>query len=195
MIRYAPGTALCPGRPMEPGTELFSVDESKDIADIVEILREGRSEVLKDWVDRVRDNTAVQTGQTLSDPLLLDHIPQLFDAILDRLEINRSREDAEQFAAVHGFTRRITGYDVIETVIELLVFRRAIWAYLTAVGASIEGSYSTMERVDGMVDRAVIASLRAFLDPGARMLVRRVAEDETESVGEEPERADTARGE
>jgi hypothetical protein len=163
---------------MEPGTDMFSIDETKDVRDIVEVLREGRLEVLKDWVDRVRDNTAVQTGQTLSDPLLLDHIPQLFDAILDRLEINRSREDAEQFAAVHGFTRRITGYDIIETVIELLVFRRAIWAYLTAVSASIEGAYATMERVDGMVDRAVIASLRAFVDPGARMLVRRTAAPE-----------------
>jgi hypothetical protein len=27
-----------------------------------------------------------------------------------------------------------------------------------------------MERIDGMVDRAVISSLRAYLDPGARML-------------------------
>ena len=161
---------------MESGIDLFSVDETKDGADIVEVLRGGRTEILKDWVDRVRDNTAVQTGQTLSDPLLLDHIPQLFDAVLDRLEINRSREDAEQFAAVHGFTRRITGYDIVETVIELLVFRRAIWAYLTAVGASVEGSYAAMERIDGMVDRAVIASLRAFVDPGARMLVRRPVE-------------------
>ena len=161
---------------MESGTDLFSVEENKDVGDIVEILRNGRAEILRDWVDRVRDNAAVQTGQTLSDPLLLDHIPQLFDAIVDRLEINRSREDAEQFAAVHGFTRRITGYDIIETVIELLVFRRAIWAYLTAVGAAIHGAYAAMERIDGMVDRAVIASLRAFVDPGARMLVHRPVE-------------------
>lgn len=171
---------------MEPGTDLFSIDETKDVQDIVEVLRDGRKEVLKDWVERVRDNTAVQAGQTLSDPLLLDHMPQLFDAILDRLEINRSREDAEQFAAVHGFTRRITGYDIIETVIELLVFRRAIWAYLTAVGASVPGSYAAMERIDGMVDRAVIASLRAFVDPGARMLVRRPV-GPGEDGGMEPE--------
>jgi len=167
---------------MESGTDLFSVDEDTDVGEVVEILRSGRSEVLKDWVDRVRDNAAVQAGQSLSDPLLLDHMPQLFDAILDRLEINRSREDAEQFAAVHGFTRRITGYDIVETVIELLVFRRAIWAYLTAVEAPLEGAYTAMERIDGMVDRGVIASLRAFVDPGARMLVRRPAQEAGETV-------------
>ncbi len=166
------GYRLLPRGLMESGTDLFAIDETKNVGDIVEVLRNGRVEILKDWVDRVRDNTAVQTGQTLSDPLLLDHMPQLFDAILDRLETNRSREDAEQFASVHGFTRRITGYDVIETVLELLVFRRAIWAYLTAVGASIEGAYAAMERIDGMVDRAVITSLQAFLDPSAGALKR-----------------------
>jgi hypothetical protein len=161
---------------MESESNFFSAEETRDLGVIVETLRSGRSEILRDWVDRVRDNTAVQTGQTLSDPLLLDHMPQLFDAILDRLEVNRSREETEQFAAVHGFTRRITGYDIVETVIELLVFRRAIWTYLTAVEASVEGGYVAMERIDGMVDHAVIASLRAYLDPGARILERRPVE-------------------
>ena len=150
--------------------------EAKEVVATISTLREGRAEILRDWVDRVRDNQAVKSGDTLSDPLLLDHIPQLFDAILDRLAMNRSREDAEQFAAVHGFTRRITGYDITETVMELLMFRRAIWAYLTAVSASVVGAYTAMERIDGMVDRAVISSLRAFLDPGAKMLERRPSE-------------------
>ena len=90
-------------------------------------------------MERVRDNAAVQSGQTLSDPLLLDHIPQLFDAIVDRLDTTPPREEAEQFAAVHGFTRRVTGYDIVETVMELLMFRRAIWSHLTAVGATVRG--------------------------------------------------------
>jgi hypothetical protein len=30
-----------------------------------------------------------------------------------------------------------------------------------------------MERLDGMVDRAVVASVRAYLDPTARLLERR----------------------
>lgn len=147
-----------------------------DLGGTIIVLRSGRTEILRDWVDRVRDNRAIKAGDTLSDPLLLDHIPQLFDAILDRLAVNRSREDAEQFAAVHGFTRRITGYDVTETVIELLMFRRAIWAHLTAVSAAVDGAYQAMERIDGMVDRAVISSLRAYLDPSARMLEKRLME-------------------
>jgi hypothetical protein len=170
---------------MESDNHFEPSDDPKDIGGTVETLRSGRSEILRDWVDRVRDNRAIKTGEALSDPLLLDHIPQLFDAILDRLAANRSREDAEQFAAVHGFTRRITGYDIVETVIELLMFRRSIWAHLTAVEAGIDGAYAAMERIDGMVDRAVISSLRAYLDPGARMLERRSLTDPEDEEGDE----------
>jgi hypothetical protein len=160
------------------GEQSFDSGLTTELGGTVQILRGGRAEILADWVDRVRDNRAIKTGETLSDPLLLDHIPQLFDSMIDRLELSRSRDEAEQFAAVHGFTRRLTGYDVTETVIELLMFRRSIWAHLTAVSASIAGAYAAMERVDGMVDRAVITSLQAYLDPAARMLERRPIEAE-----------------
>jgi hypothetical protein len=153
-------------------TQFYTERQIRSLSGAVEELRNGRETVLRDWVERVRANQAMVTGQALSEPLLLDHVPQLFDAILDRLEINRSREDAEQFATVHGFTRRLTGYNIAETVLELLMFRRAIWAHMTAVGAAVEGAYAAMEQIDGMVDRAVLASLTAFLDPAATLLER-----------------------
>lgn len=152
--------------------QFYTEREIRDLTGAVDQLRGGREAVLRDWMERVRANQAMVTGQALAEPLLLDHVPQLFDAILDRLEINRSREDAEQFAAVHGFTRRLSGYNIVETVLELLMFRRAIWAHLTAVSAAVEGAYAAMEQIDGMVDRAVLASLNAFLDPAASLLQR-----------------------
>ncbi|HET8655193.1 MAG TPA: RsbRD N-terminal domain-containing protein [Longimicrobiaceae bacterium] len=151
----------------------FSPEYPIEFGSVLEVLRDGREEILRDWLQRVRGNRAVQAGEALSDPVLLDHVPQLFDAMLAHLEMNRSREEAEQFATVHGFTRRITGYDVVETLVELLMFRRAIWAHLSATGAGAEGACAAMERLDGLVDRAVVASVRAYLDPTARLLERR----------------------
>ena len=151
-------------------TPFFTTNEAKGLSDAVDVLRGGREAVLRDWVERVREHQAMQTAQPMSEPLLLDHMPQLFDAILDRLEIDRPREDAEAFAAVHGFTRRLSGYNIVETVLELLMFRRAIWSHLVAVGARTDGAYAAMEQIDGMVDRAVLSSLTAFLDPAARIL-------------------------
>ena len=158
---------------MEIESELYAPEQMRDLSEVVESLRVGRDAILRDWMDRVRDNAAIRTGDGLTDPLLLDHLPQLFDAILDRLDINRPREDAEKFAAVHGFTRRISGYDILESVIELLIFRHAIWAHLIAIRAPAAATLPVMERIDGMVDRAVISSLKAYLDPGAKMLARR----------------------
>ncbi|HEX2205372.1 MAG TPA: RsbRD N-terminal domain-containing protein [Longimicrobium sp.] len=166
---------------MDSETPFFTPQEAKDLIDAVEVLRGGRETVLRDWMERVREHQTMQTGQALSEPLLLDHIPHLFDAILDRLQIARPREDAETFASIHGFTRRLSGYNVVETVLELLMFRRAIWAYLVAVGARADGAYAAMEQIDGMVDRAVLSSLTAFLDPAARLLAIR------EDGGEEGE--------
>jgi hypothetical protein len=165
-------------------TQFYTERQIRSLSGAVEELRNGRETVLRDWVERVRANQTMVTGQALSEPLLLDHVPQLFDAILDRLEINRSREDAEQFATVHGFTRRLTGYNIAETVLELLMFRRAIWAHMTAVGAAVEGAYAAMEQIDGMVDRAVLASLTAFLDPAATLLERE--EDGPSPAGPSP---------
>lgn len=157
---------------MDHESAFFTPSEARGITDVTALLRDGREEILRDWLERVRVNQTVQAGQALPDPLLLDHVPQLFDAILDRLEVNRPRDEAEQAAVVHGFARRISGYNVAETVLELLMFRRAIWAHLVAAGARPESGYAAMEQIDGMVDRAILSSLQAFLDPDARMLER-----------------------
>ena len=160
---------------MDGTPAIFSQGEIRELASATGVLRAGREEILKDWMDRVRDNKAMRADDSLPDPLLLDHLPHLFDAILDRLEVNRPRDDAEQLAEIHGFMRRLDGYDVAETVAELLMFRRAIWAHLTAVEAPVPAAYAAMEQIDGMVDRAVLASVGAFLNPHAALL-ERVAE-------------------
>lgn len=162
---------------MKDDTLLSLPSASEDVDQVVAAIRAGRTEILNDWMERVRFNRAVETDRALTDPLLLDHMPQLLDAMLDRLEVNRPRAEAEQFAAVHGFTRRLAKYDVVETVIELLMFRRAIWVYLGGTDAPVNEAYTAMQRIDGMVDRAVVVSLKSFLDPAAGMLGR---QDEAE---------------
>jgi hypothetical protein len=42
------------------------------------------------------------------------------------------------------------------------------------VGARIDAAYTAMEQIDGMVDRAILSSLQAFLDPHAQLLERAV---------------------
>jgi hypothetical protein len=160
--------------------KFFTEREIRGLTGAVEDLRDGREAVLRDWVERVRANQAMSTGKMLAEPLLLDHIPHLYEAILDRLEVSRSRDDADQFATVHGFTRRLSGYNIAETVLELLMLRRAVWAHLIAVGSRVEGAYAAMEQIDGMVDRAILSSLNAYLDPHAAIMTDPPGADEAE---------------
>lgn len=171
---------------MSSESQYLNRGEESGLARMAATLSAGRAAILQDWLDRVRDNSAVQRGRTLSDPLLLDHIPQLFDAIVQRLEIGRPREEAEQAAMVHGFARRVSGYDVAEMVVELLMLRRSIWAHVPP-HSDARAAYRAMERIDGMIDRAVISSLRAYLDPDARMLERRAMHDSGDREPSEPD--------
>jgi hypothetical protein len=154
----------------ETDAQYFTEREIRGLSNAVDALRDGREGLLRDWMERVRANQAMTTGKVLAEPLLLDHIPHLYEAILDRLEVSRSRDDAEQLATVHGFTRRLSGYNIAETVLELLMLRRAIWAHLISVGTRPEAGYAAMEQIDGMLDRAILSSLTAYLDPGAVIL-------------------------
>ena len=71
---------------------------------------------------------------------------------------------------------------MLESIIEMMMFRHAIWSHLLAVSPRMEGAFVAMENIDGMVDRSVVASLRAFLDPGAKMLVRKAESSEPASA-------------
>jgi len=175
---------------METKARFVADEDVQDFDSVVAMLRSHRDEILRDWLERVRDNRAIETGQMLSDPVLLDHMPQLFDSMLDRMEMGRTRDEAEQLAAVHGFARRVSGYDVVESVVELLMFRRAIWTQLGALETSAQGGLAVMERVDGMVDRAVITSLKAFLDPSARMMMRSPVPASSDHASESASRTD-----
>jgi len=137
---------------------------------VLAVLRASREEILEGWIERVRRNRAVEAGQELPDPVLLDHVPQIFDAILDRLVLGRSRNEAEQFATIHGFARRTGGYDPLEVVIEFFMLRRCLWNFLLSECEKPSLVLSAMDLIDGLLDRAVVASLQAHADPNATQL-------------------------
>ncbi len=160
---------------MPDSSDLESPDP--ELGAVLSVLQARREEILEDWIDRVRRNRAVEAGRALSDPVLLDHVPQIFDAILDRLVLGRSRDEAEQFATIHGFARRTGGYDPLEVVIEFFILRRCLWNFLLNECSKPALVVGAMDLVDGLLDRAVVASLQAHSDPNAQQL-RRTSDEE-----------------
>src|SRR5688572_8900395 len=128
---------------------------------LAEFLRSHRDVILEKWRAAVADRPA---SQGLSLEALIDHIPDLLDAIADTGEAHRvdsrSRLDTET-AEQHALTRLGEGLDLSQVVIELAVLRDCIlqtWDLERAPGAA----RPEVRFLNRSVDRAIAASIDRY---------------------------------
>ena len=87
-------------------------------------LRERRTEILRDWHQRVAADPALTTASSISRVQFNDHIPQVLDAFEHRLAAQDSAardaavEEERGSAAEHGLHRWQQGYDQSQTMRE-----------------------------------------------------------------------------
>lgn len=91
---------------------------------------ERTEDILRSWVDEVKKDPRLTTADSLSQPLLEDHVPTLLQ---DFVEVLRSGErevepDAQQNAVKHGAERWGQGYSYKELVWEIYRLRRVLFA-------------------------------------------------------------------
>lgn len=128
---------------------------------LAEFLRVHRGDILQRWQTAVEDRPA---SQGLSPTALLDHMPDLLDAIADTGEAHlvdkRSRLDTET-AERHALERLGEGLDLSQVVIELAVLRDCIlqvWDRERAPGAA----RPEVRFLNRSVDRAIAASIDRY---------------------------------
>jgi len=128
---------------------------------LAEFLRTRRDPILERWRLAVQDRPA---SQGLSLETLIDHIPNLLDAIADTGEEHvvdkRARLDTET-AERHALERLADGFDLSQVVIELAVLRDCIlqeWDRERAPGAS----RPEVRFLNRSVDRAIAASIDRY---------------------------------
>jgi signal transduction histidine kinase len=136
---------------------------------LAEFLRSHRDVILEKWRAAVADRPA---SQGLSLEALIDHIPDLLDAIADTGEAhrvdNRSRLDTET-AEQHALTRLGEGLDLSQVVIELAVLRDCIlevWDQERAPGSA----RPEIRFLNRSVDRAIAASIDRYTKARDRTL-------------------------
>jgi signal transduction histidine kinase len=139
-----------PGTPVE-----FSPSQ------LAEFLRTHRHDILDRWRKAVEDRPA---AQGLSPTALIDHMPDLLDAIAETGEAHvfdhRSRLDTET-AERHALERLGEGLDLSEVVVELAVLRDCIlqvWDTQRAPGAA----RPEVRFLNRSVDRAMAASIDRY---------------------------------
>lgn len=138
-------------------------------SELAEFLRSRRGAILDRWRAAVEDRPA---SEGLSLETLIDHIPDLLDAIADtgeeHLHDNRSRLDTET-AERHALERLAEGLDLSQVVIELAILRDCIlqvWDQERAPGAA----RPEVRFLNRSMDRAIAASIDRYTQARDRTL-------------------------
>ena len=96
---------------------------------IAQHLKQQQSQIIRAWIDSVRDDPQIKSSRTLSEPELADHLPRLFDDLIDYLQ-NSGDEDSTKIVTLearkHGNQRWRQGYQLTELLREIANIRRLI---------------------------------------------------------------------
>lgn len=143
--------------------------EESTPSQLAEFLRSHRAEILEEWARSVRDRPATAG---LSREQLIDHLPDLLDAIAEtgeaHVEDPRARL-ATDSAERHALERLTEGLDLAHVVVELAVLRDCIlkvWDDERAPGAA----RPEVRFLNRSVDRAITASVDRYVTARDRTL-------------------------
>jgi hypothetical protein len=127
---------------------------------LADFLTTAKEAIITEWLERVRADPAIISTEVLSTVALKNHLPQIFDDLIETLRrygcevvAGQAVKDAEE----HGATRMRQGYGLPEMLRELMHLRTILIYHLRA--------FEDMNPDDGMAARLFTATtLHSFLD-------------------------------
>ena len=125
-----------------------------ETAYIADYLEQHKDEI----IDRWRNAAEVEPAQAkrlakMDDGELLDHSPALIEALIRVLRGERESR-VEEEARRHGHQRRLDGYNVVDVLWELTIFRRVFLAVLNEASEAVadwipvDGSTTILDLLD-----------------------------------------------
>ena len=133
-------------------------------------LESHKDAMTNEWVGRVRKDSAVPTD-SMTKPEIIDHIPEIFDAIIQALRQHRSDTtigQLYQIAARHAIVRWIEHFD-LQAVLRELSLLRAEFIYHLRVFEEEHPDFGIAARlfasttIHQILDDAVIDATNTFL--------------------------------
>ena len=99
---------------------------------LADYLSTQKDNIMNDWLERVRHDPEI-SSETLSIAALKNHLPELFDDMIETFRSYGSEDVAEQAvkdAALHGITRWRQGFHLKEVLRELMHLRAGLIYHL-----------------------------------------------------------------
>ena len=114
-------------------------DQNNSLSHLADYLSSHKDEIIKQWVESVDQDVAIESANALTYKLLLDHLPSLFDEMCALLQEPKSRElqgDVQAESRSHGKHRWSQGYEVDELLREIEIIRKTLLVeWITTFGA------------------------------------------------------------
>lgn len=101
---------------------------------LADYLQSHKDQVISDWIASVRREAAVPSD-TLTQPEITDHLPSIFDAIVQAIReecSNGNVEEVQHLAARHTIVRWVQNYDLKAVLRELSLLRAGLIRHLCA---------------------------------------------------------------
>jgi signal transduction histidine kinase len=104
---------------------------------IADYLEQHKDEILDRWRTAAQDESAqAERLAAMDDRELLDHLPALTAALIGVLR-GQEESQIEKDARDHGHQRRLDGYNVLDVLWELTIFRRVFLAVLDEASEAV----------------------------------------------------------
>ncbi|MDB6135197.1 MAG: sensor histidine kinase [Verrucomicrobiales bacterium] len=135
-----------------------------------------KGEILEKWLVSVQSDPNLRTADTLTEPLLKDHIPVLLEAFAGFLRSGdpSAKDVTGQTASIHGAQRWEQGYSIKELMLEIYRLRKVMFQEVVNFAGGQPGELSVFSAACGFVD--------AFLNDLECRSVERFAEESESSL-------------
>jgi signal transduction histidine kinase len=110
---------------------------TSETAYIADYLEQHKDEILERWRNAAKAEPAqAERLAKMDDDELLDHLPALTEALIGALR-GEQQSLVEEDARRHGHQRRLDGYNVVDVLWELTIFRRVFMAVLNEASEAV----------------------------------------------------------
>ena len=155
---------------------ILSMPEKSSLPAVVELadyLAAQREPLLKEWMNEVHKDANIQTSETISTRELRDHIPNMFDDLVEMLRHSdkQSTGRAEDHARVHGHYRLTQGYELSELLREIALARLVFTNHIVAFEERTPA-------FDSEAERFALRTIHEFFDNLARESVKRFVDEQ-----------------
>jgi len=142
------------------------------VSSLAQDLRDRQSQIIQTWINAVGNDLEIKSAHTISESELADHLPRLFNDLVDYLQSSGAEDCAKivtEEARKHGNQRWRQGYQLAELLREIAIIRRLIMVDALSSFFQLQREYSghhddARDLIDQFFDKVTARSVDQYVE-------------------------------